>query len=245
VVRALQDEDADAFTLIGRQLMESFWERLLQPQFFMLLAFRFPRTGTPKKPHQWRHAIANGQYLLFRREVYDALGGHEAVAGEVVEGMRLAQLLVQGGWKLVIRGGEGLETRMYRSLAHLVEGWSKNVTTGALQTTPKLLLPVILPFSLVVGATLWLVPVTVLAWSLVTGTGGTPLLWSGLVTGFSVLFWAFASLIMRGNPAYGFLYPVGSILSAYIFLRSWARGSRIEWKGRKYQMTSAARRGIG
>jgi chlorobactene glucosyltransferase len=82
-VCGLREEGADVVSLLGRQVMGSFWEQLLQPQFFMLLAFRFPRAGTPKKPHQWKHAIANGQYILFKQEVYEASGGHEAVAGVV------------------------------------------------------------------------------------------------------------------------------------------------------------------
>jgi len=242
-VECMRSEGAHALTLIGRQIMGSFWEKLLQPQFFLLLAARFPRTGTPKRPKHWKEAIANGQYLLFRREVYESLGGHEAVRGEVVEDMRLAQLLVRGGWRLVVREAVGLRTRMYRSLGGFVEGWSKNVTTGALQTTPRWLLPLILPLSLLVGTFLWLLPPAVLGWALVTGAEGLPLHFGVLTTGFGVLLWGLASGIMRGNPLYGFLYPLGSILAAYIFLLSWLRGSRIQWKGRIYDMSLEARRG--
>jgi chlorobactene glucosyltransferase len=240
-VRCLKEEDADVLTLLGRQVMGSFWERLLQPQFFMLLAFRFPRTGTPKKPHQWKHAIANGQYLLFDREAYEASGGHEAVAGEVVEDLRLAQLLVRGGWKLVVRGADRFQTRMYRSLGDLVEGWSKNVATGALQSTAPWLLPFILPISLVVGFTLWLVPPITLTWAMFTGNQGTPLAWGALTTGVAVLVWGRASVLLKGNPLYGFLYPLGSVLAGYIFLRSWWRGASIQWKGRSYQMAREVR----
>lgn len=244
-VAGLESENADALTVIGRQVMGSFWERLLQPQFFMLLAFRFPRTGIPRKPHQWRDAIANGQYLLFRREAYEAVGGHEAVKGEVVEDMRLAQRLVRGGRRLVVREGRELRTRMYRSLPGLVEGWSKNITTGALQTTGGWLLPLILPLSLVVGTLLWLLPPVVLGWAVVAGVGGLPLQFGALTTGFGVLFWGLATGIMRGNPLYGLLYPLGSILATRIFLLSWSRGNRIQWKGRSYTMSAEARRGPG
>ena len=240
-VRGLREEGADVLTLIGRQVMGSFWERLLQPQFFMLLAFRFPRTGTPKKPHQWKHAIANGQYLLFHREAYHASGGHEAVAGEVVEDLRLAQLLVRGGWKLVVRGADRFQTRMYRSLGDLVEGWSKNVATGALQSTAPWLLPFILPISLAVGFTLWLVPPATLSWAVFTGNQGTPLAWGAVTTGLAVLVWSRASVLLKGNPLYGFLYPLGSVLAGYIFLKSWRRGASIQWKGRSYQMAREAR----
>jgi hypothetical protein len=42
---------------------------------------------------------------------------------------------------------------------------------------------------------------------------------------------------MRGNPLYGVLYPLGSFMGLYIFLRSWRMGKRIRWKGRGYGMS--------
>lgn len=242
-VRGLMAGEAHALTLVGRQVMGTFWEQLLQPQFFLLLAFRFPRVDVPRARRRWRHAIANGQYLLFRRTVYDALGGHRAVAGEVVEDMRLAQLLALGGWRLAVRSADGLETRMYRSLRGIVQGWSKNISTGALQTTAGWLRPVILPLSLVAGAGLFLLPPAVLAGALVTGTGGTPLLWGAITTGFGVLLWSLASWMMKGNPLFGILFPLGVLMSGAIIVKSWLGGGRIQWKGRVYRMSSDTRRG--
>ncbi len=235
-VGGLMEDGADAYTLIGRQVMESFWEQLLQPQFFMLLAARYPRAGTQKRPSHWRNAIANGQYLLFRREAYDAVGGHKGVAGEVVEDLRLAQLLVRGGWNLRVRGAVGLQTRMYRSLGGLVEGWSKNIATAARQTTTPWLLPVIMPLSSVAGVTLWLAPPLCLAWGVTTGYGDAHLPWALLTTGLSVLIWSRVSALMKGNPLVGLLYPIGSLMAQYIFLLSWWRGANIRWKGREYGM---------
>ena len=242
-VQGLGEEQADLFTVLGGQILGSFWEQLIQPQFFMLLAGRFPRTGSSRKPHQWKHAIANGQYLLFSREVYDEVGGHRAVAGEVAEDLRLAQLLVRGGWRLVVRSGPGLETRMYRSLKGLVEGWSKNVATAALQSTAPWLLPFILPLSFVVGVTLWILPPLVLLFALLFGKGGLLLLWAASVTGGSVLIWARVSGMMKGNPLYGFLYPLGAVVGAYIFVRSWRRGTMVEWRGRRYEVPDEIRKG--
>jgi len=240
-VVGLEEDGADVYTVIGRQVMGSFWERVLQPQFFMLLAARYPRAGTTKKTHQWKHAIANGQYLLFTREAYETSGGHRSVAGEVVEDLRFAQLLVRGGWKLVMRGTGGLQTRMYRSFGGLVEGWSKNLATAALQTTAPWLLPVILPLSAVVGVALWLLPPTLLTWGLLTGASGSLLFWGVLTTGLSMFIWGSASVLMHSNPLFGVLYPLGALLGLYIFVKSWWKGTRIRWKGRDYEMPQEAR----
>jgi hypothetical protein len=204
----------------------------------MLLAGRYPRTDRIKEARQWRHAIANGQYLLFRREVYQSMDGHKAVAHEVVEDLRLAQILVKGGWRLSVRQDHGLQTRMYRSLSGLIEGWSKNVVTAARQTTARWMLPVILPLSFVLGVLLWLLPPAMLVLSLLTGTRALAFSWSALTTGLSLFVWTQASLRMRGNPLTGLLFPLGAAFGLFIFARSWIRGTEIRWKGREYRMES-------
>ena len=78
-VAGLREEKADLLTVLGRQLMETFWERLVQPQIFLAMLLRFPDFERAAKSRRWRDAIANGQYLLFTRSCYEALGGHEAV----------------------------------------------------------------------------------------------------------------------------------------------------------------------
>ncbi len=244
-VRTLLESEADALTLLGKQVMGSFWERLLQPQFFMLLGLRFPRAGSPPPPRRWRDAIANGQYMLFRRDAYEGFGGHHAVRGEVVEDMRLAQLLVRTGRRLILREGPELRTRMYTSLPELVEGWSKNVATAALQVTGGWLQPWILPLSLLLGFILWLLPPLVLGWAVVTGAGGTLLLFGALTTGYGVVLWGLVTAVMGGNPLMGVFFPLGSCLTGYICLRSWVRGARIRWKGREYRMAAEVRRGGG
>ena len=77
------------------------------------------------------------------------VGGHEAVKDEVVEDLALAQLVVRRGLKLELRMAEGdLSTRMYRSLADMVRGWSKNLVMGGLQTISPRLRPFVPPASL-------------------------------------------------------------------------------------------------
>jgi chlorobactene glucosyltransferase len=236
-VRALLDEEADVLTVVGRQVMGSFWERLLQPQFFALLVFRFPRAGTPRGPERWREAIANGQYLLFHRQVYEALGGHAVVRGEVVEDMRLAHLLARSGERLVVREGPGLRTRMYDSLGSLVEGWAKNITTGALQTVPGWFRPFILPVSFLTGFILWLLPLLILAWALTIQAGGLTLALGISTTAFGVFFWGLVSWFMGASPLYGLAFPLGSVMLTYIFFLSWVRGRSIRWKGREYEVS--------
>ncbi len=234
-VAELEASGADALTLAGTQLMGTFWEKLVQPQVFTLMAARYPRMGHPVEPGRWRSAIANGQYLLFRRDAYEGLGGHEAVRWEAAEDMRLAQRLVRSGGRLVMRTEEdAFATRMYEGLGELVAGWSKNVIQAGLQTLPPLLRPVAPFLMLVTGLLLWLAPPVALAAAL-AGAGGKPLLlWAAATTAFDVLFWTAASRVFRGPWWAGPLYPLGTIVTLWIVVRSWAGRRRVRWKGRSY-----------
>jgi hypothetical protein len=202
-----------------------------------MMASRFPNSTHPLTAKRWRGAIANGQYLLFRRGVYDAFGGHEAVKDEVVEDLRLAQILVKGGWRLSLRRAEdALATRMYTGLGELIGGWSKNIATGAMLTMPRWTRRLVMPISLVGHAALWLAPPAALA-AAAAGIGGAALLtWSATVVGISAAFWAFMTSRMGAPLAYGLLYPLGALVSGWILLRSWLRGRRVEWKGREYRI---------
>jgi chlorobactene glucosyltransferase len=237
-VAGLEEDGADALTVIGRQIMGSFWERLVQPHVFTSMVLRYPRQSRPLPRGRWRGAIANGQYLLFRRAAYDAIGGHAAVAGEVVEDLKLAQRLVRTGHTLSMRRAEDdLGTRMYRSLGELVAGWSKNILLGGLATVPPGLLRALTPAGVIGGGVaLWMLPPAALLAALL-GAGGSGLLaWSGTVTAVSALLWAAIALRAGTSPLYGALYPLGAAVMIWIFLRAWARGPRVTWKGREYRV---------
>lgn len=258
VVADLDRTGADAETVAGRQIVVSFWERVVMPQVFGLLLLRFAhRMREPLRPEQWRDAIANGQYLMFRRVTYEAVGGHEAVRGEVVEDLRMAQILVRGSHRLVVREAEdALATRMYRSLGEILEGWTKNIETGIRQTVPRGLRAVAGPVGALFLLLYWVVPPLVLVAGMVAvslGTvggagveaGASLLLWAGLATGVGAVIWGGGAWWMGISPLWGLFYPLGAAMTAFIVLRSWARGSRVVWKGRTYSVDPDADPGDG
>ncbi|HZU22313.1 MAG TPA: glycosyltransferase family 2 protein, partial [Terriglobales bacterium] len=109
-----------------RQVVRTAWERAVMPVVFAELAraYRPVEVSDPASPA----AAANGQYLLMRRDAYEAIGGHAAVRASLLEDVALARLAKQRG--LVIRfryAGDAVSTRMYRSFAALREGWTKNL----------------------------------------------------------------------------------------------------------------------
>jgi 4,4'-diaponeurosporenoate glycosyltransferase len=82
---------------------------------------------------------AAGPLVVARREHYDRAGGHAATPGDVAEDLALAASFRRVGLPVrCVLGGEVVRFRMYRDLRGLLEGWSKNMATGA-RRTPALL----------------------------------------------------------------------------------------------------------
>jgi chlorobactene glucosyltransferase len=232
-VGALRTERADLVTVAPRQRCETFWERLVMPQIWLLLGVRY-HPSRVNRARRERDVIANGQFILLPRASYEAVGTHEIVRHEVAEDLALAQAFHRAGRKIYFAFAERLmETRMYQSLPHLVEGWSKNVYLGGRRSFPEEpVLRALVPVMLLAAFLFWLVPPVVLA---VTGGSGPWGVAAVVATGLSALFWMLISYGMKIPAWYGLLYPVGALVALYIGARSTWRGARrVEWRGRVY-----------
>jgi chlorobactene glucosyltransferase len=227
-VAALQDERVDLVTVLSRQEMLSFWERLVQPHVLLALA---ARVGDLRRVNRTRvawNAIANGQFILTSRAAYEAVGTHAAVKDSVVEDLAIAQAYVRAGRDLfLVHGAEYMVTRMYASLAGIVEGWSKNLASGV----PLMLPPVpwlrrVAPWLMWLPSLVWILPVVWLA------TGAPAALATVVI---SLLVWLEIYWQEQAPVGYALLFPFGALVVAFIMLRSAWRGRRkIVWKGRVY-----------
>jgi chlorobactene glucosyltransferase len=224
-------EQHDVVSLLPLNLVGSATERLVLPAFFGLLGAIFPLKEVNRK--QSPVAFAIGQCLMFRRNVYDAIGGHRAVRASILEDMHLARLTKQRHFDLfVAEAPDLLAVRMYTGWYSVLEGLAKNAAAGArfggaqggLIALQRLLMH--------------LLPVQLVLAGLVVGSPmRESLLWMGL------LLWAAASIVggwvirryYRMHVAWGMFLPVGlliyCLIAAYSFVRHW-RGRGVWWKGR-------------
>jgi chlorobactene glucosyltransferase len=232
-VGALYAEGADLLTVAPRQLCVTFWERVVMPQIWLLLALRY-HPARVNRARRERDVIANGQFILVPRASYQAVGTHDVVRAEVAEDLALAQAFHRAGRRLYFAFAERLmETRMYRSLPEMVEGWSKNMYLGGRRSFPgEPLLQALVPAMLVAAFAFWLVPPVALALVDAPRDIGVA---AATATGLSALFWVLISLGMRIPAWYGLLYPLGALTALAIGVRSAWRGDRkVEWRGRAY-----------
>jgi len=120
-----KESEADLLSYSPKQEVGSLAEHMLMPVIFGELAATYPpkEVCDPASPV----AAANGQYLLIRREVYDAIGGHAAIATAILEDVELAKRAKQAGYKLQFHMSDRVSTRMYRTFGEMWEGWTKNL----------------------------------------------------------------------------------------------------------------------
>lgn len=232
-VGALRETGADLLTIAPRQRCETFWERIVMPQIWLLLGVRYhpARVNRSRRP---RDVIANGQFILMPRASYEAVGTHEAVRGDVAEDLALAQAVVARGGRLHFAFAERLmETRMYQGLGALIEGWSKNVYLGGRRSFPEEpVLRALVPVMLALAFCFWLAPPSALVFGVLAGAPAPSAI---VATGLGALFWCLICFGMQIPAIYGLGYPLGAAVALYIAARSTLRGRRrIEWRGRTY-----------
>jgi glycosyltransferase involved in cell wall biosynthesis len=230
LARALAEARAQGTALLSyspEQEVDGFWERAVMPVIFAELAGRYrpAEVSDPQSPV----AAANGQYLLVSREAYDAVGGHVAIAGDLLEDVALARAVKRSGRKIFFRfGGDAVRTRMYRSFAQLREGWTKNL---ALLFPSPLRLAVVrlMEFVLIVGS------------GVVAGRlGAKDRPGAAIVVGLVcvVLYGLFLKRIRKAHFSWlsDALAVVGLPLFSYLLLRSKVahREGKVSWKGRDY-----------
>jgi glycosyltransferase involved in cell wall biosynthesis len=121
-----QQYGADLLSYSPEQIAVTFWEMAVLPVVFAELARQYPpaKVSDPNSPE----AAANGQYILVKREAYEAVGGHAAVASDILEDVALARAIKASGRKIIFRyAADAVRTRMYRNFLQLSEGWTKNL----------------------------------------------------------------------------------------------------------------------
>jgi len=236
--KALETE-ADMFTTMNEQILGSFWEKVIMPLVMTALSVGF----SPRKVNDptTRDAIANGQFIMIRRTVYDAIGGHEKVKDQIVEDKAISEQVKWNGHHLVVAdGSQVIRTRMYTNLPSMWEGWTKNIYLG-LRDHPSMLMLGAFGATLALIAALFLPiwPLLGINWYL---NGGK---WLAVaVTIEALIIWA--SVIyararvargMRISAWYALTTPLGAgIFAAMMLTSAWKviSGQGVTWRGRTY-----------
>jgi len=239
VIASARRTGADLYTVMTEQIMGTFWEKTVLPLVMTALSVGF----SPKKVNdpKTRDAIANGQFILIKRTVYDAIGGHEKLHSQIVEDKAISEQVKWNGYRLIVADGRGIaKTRMYRDFPSLWEGWTKNIYLGLADRVGLMLLGVFGAFLALMAALFMPVwPLLGLIWY-INGGGWMALvvILEALAVWGSLLYYrAKASNAMGISRWYALTTPLGAgVFAAMMFTSSWKvlSGQGVTWKGRTY-----------
>lgn len=188
------------------------WERALgafhTTVLLALAPFRSPDADS---------AYATGQFLLFNRKTYLALGGHASVRNEIVEDVAFARLAAKQGVRVAIASWPGVyRVRLYSTPTAFFAGWRRNFGQGFGSMRP----------TAVIETTAWI-------------TALIPLSWAQLPAFLLALF----GLWMAGRRLGQFswlsiaLYPFALLAFAAVSVAAaadTALGRPTQWRGRSY-----------
>ena len=227
--------EAQVVSLGLRLEMVTLWERLVQPPFFLILVSRIGGTEHIANATRAEDSATNGQYTLYARAVYDAIGGHASVRHNVAEDLLLGQVVWRAGYRVHFAVAlTQARVRMYTGLRSLVSGWSKNIYAGGKYTMPPGA-PRWLFVALMLAPVVALLTPVVLALLFVLGLVGGWVGLGGVIAYGALTAWMAALYLFEEVPVWvAPLWPRGIGVVGYICARAIRRGDRVEWKGRTY-----------
>lgn len=134
-VGLMRERDLSMLSLLSQLTTEHWYERIVQPAATFELIREYPLDviNRAERPR----AFANGQFMLFTREIYDDIGGHERVHDRLLEDLAFARELTRRREELgnprwgVFVGAGLLRCKMYRSWDAFRRGWKRIFTEAA------------------------------------------------------------------------------------------------------------------
>jgi len=239
-IRCAKVEESDLLSLLPQLTIDHAFERLVQPVASMTLLRMYPidRVDHEVSPRPF----ANGQFMLFRRETYESIGGHQSVQEDLLEDLAFARKVGESGRRVSLLGaGEMLTVSMYDRFDAFLNGW-RRIFIEACHRKPWRMRKNAIR-TLFVGVIQPLLQVILLGWSL-------RILWQGfswwavigvglVVAGWTVhgvtLWWIYQ---LQGTARrWIFAYPLGCLVVAKVMLdgaRDLVRRRPLRWGGREY-----------
>lgn len=233
----------DGVTLLPDIGAGSFGTRVVMPVAAWMIALVLPidKSNDPKSDV----ALGCGAFFLMRREAHDAVGGYDAIRGEIIDDVATARALKSGGKRFRIEAGQHLLfTPMYETLTELWHGFTKNAFAGAgnsvavvVRNVTANVFATVLPVLLAIaGAVLWLVfGVDSAKWMAISALA------------------AYGAMVLAFLPVYGvlggrwYLAPLagfGNLVMVLILVNStWSAvsGKGVVWRGQRTSLVTGRR----
>jgi 4,4'-diaponeurosporenoate glycosyltransferase len=173
-----------------------------------------------------------GPVILISRQDYEKAGGHESVKASVVDDIALGSQLKKVGLHFCLYIGNcEVSFRMYSGgLRSLMQGWVKNMATGAAKT----------PIPVFIMVFLWItsllsVPLHIVIFILLMNR-----IWLVIYSIIYIIWACLLAVLTRRIGKYHvwavLIYPILMFITLWVILVSWFKklfGFKVTWKGRQ------------
>jgi chlorobactene glucosyltransferase len=212
---------------LGHLEIVSFWEQVLQPMIAGLIIAGNPLDRVNDPERRPDRPLANGQFILIRADAWEAVGGHGAVARDVVDDVGMASAVTKAGYPYHLVFMRSLfSCRMYDTFGEVWRGWTKNLWAGVGRSWVRvagvvtfMVAYILLPHLLLLGALAGLLPAPWGWWA------------AGTVVAMQVSR-IYLDIAFERPLRYGLLMPIGAALTAALFINSGLKAKTATWKGR-------------
>jgi len=227
-----EEVKADHIVLFPTHALKTVGENMVIAGFQMLFVFghRPWKVSTQKT----KDTMGLGSFNLVRRSVYESIGTFRALRLEVVDDIKLGELVKTSGFaQHTVLGPELLDLHWGHGARGIVHNLTKNLFAVLQYRWPRALgaCLILLALNVVPFLGVWLAP----GWSK-----------AGFALAIVAIILLYVGMyrISGISPAYALLHPVNSIIIAYALLRSvattmWHGG--VVWRGTKYSLEELRR----
>lgn len=240
-IHLADQRDLDLLSLMTTLTCDRWFERIVQPASCFELGRLFPLDRVNRDTEQ--RALANGQFMLFRKAAYDAIEGHHRVKHELLEDIAFARLMRTK--KVNRRFGcflaDGLVVcRMYRDWPTYQRGWKRIYTELLRRRVDRLrraawrvrLVDIISPIAAIAGASLG-------AFALARGhwIGWLPVIVGTIALANYTIVMTLIYRAQRVPLIYLPLFPIGALITSFLLSRAakdLRTGKAISWGGMSY-----------
>ncbi|MEE2912303.1 MAG: glycosyltransferase family 2 protein [Planctomycetota bacterium] len=223
---------ASLLSILSSLTITKNYERIVQPIASTCLLRNFP-VDRINGEHRTR-PFANGQFLLFTKVAYDAVGGHDAVKDDLLEDIALARAVHKSGLRVQVLFADGLlKCSMYATFSAFQNGWKRIYIESCNRKVKKLkqnattivMVGDVLPAIGIIG--------------IIVGKATSPtLFWTSiasLIISASVIAWLYR--INRAPVIFTIFAPFGALVVAKLFrdaARTLQKKESICWGGKEY-----------
>jgi chlorobactene glucosyltransferase len=248
----LVNQNLDALTAMPRLICEDFWTKITLPVVWSISYVRYSplRANNPNTPTGYFF----GSFYLISRSVYEAVGTHEAVKGEIVEDGALGGIVKKEKFRLkVVRGEYHIDAIWARDFSSLWHGLRRLMIPLYYQDKSHAPLVTIAVFFLLL--TPFLLPPFSISYIAEISVNGDYNSISDfrtqdvLLLSFSLMAIALAILssaiqskhVLFNSPIYSLGAPIASFIISLGFISSIIDARKkgiVKWKGRKYAISN-------